>query len=138
MGVIPYGYKMIDGKLVADKLESEIVSWTYEKRIYYSEHPPAVLVEGVIEEYKNSKHRVLSYEKAEKKVSSEAISDYIDREIRLRLVAYDLYGEEESVEDLRNYLTCPLDELNKDEIIEAYKRRQRNRIPTLSFIGKIG
>ena len=122
MKTVPFGYKMIDGIFEVDKLGSEIVSWIYERHIRYSEHPPAVLVEGMIEEYKISKEREISYEEAEKLVPSDSIYDYIDREVRLRIEAYKLYSKDESVKELKHYLECPLDELDIDEIIETYKK----------------
>ena len=125
MKTVPFGYKMIDGIFEVDKLGSEIVSWIYERHIRYSEHPPAVLVEGMIEEYKISKEREISYEEAEKLVHSDSIYDYIDREVRLRIEAYKLYSKDESIEDLKYYLECPLAELDVDEIIEAYKKEMK-------------
>ena len=125
MRTIPFGYKMIDGIFVVDKLESEIVSWIYERHIRYSEHPPAVLVEDVIEEYKNSKDRDISYEETEKLVSSDAIYDYMDREVHLRIEAYKLYSKDESLEDLKHYLECPLAELDVDEVKKAYKKETK-------------
>lgn len=125
MKTVPFGYKMIDGIFEVDKLGSEIVSWIYERHIRYSEHPPAVLVEGMIEEYKISKEREISYEEAEKLVPSDSIYDYIDREVRLRIEAYKLYSKDEGIEDLKYYLECPLAELDVDEIIEAYKKEMK-------------
>ena len=125
MKTVPFGYKMLDGIFEVDKLGSEIVSWIYERHIRYSEHPPAVLVEGMIEEYKISKEREISYEEAEKLVPSDSIYDYIDREVRLRIEAYKLYSKDESIEDLKYYLECPLAELDVDEIIEAYKKEMK-------------
>ena len=125
MKTVPFGYKMIDGIFEVDKLESEIVSWIYERHIRYREHPPTVLVEGMIEEYKISKSQEISYEEAEKLVPLDAIYDYMDREVRLRIEAYKLYSKDESIEDLKHYLECPLDELDVDEIIEAYKKEMK-------------
>lgn len=125
MKTVPFGYKMIDGIFEVDKLGSEIVSWIYERHIRYSEHPPTVLVEGVIEEYKISKDQEISYEEAEKLVPSDSIYDYMDREVRLRIEAYKLYSKDESIEDLKHYLECPLAELDVDEIIEAYKKEMK-------------
>lgn len=67
MRTTPFGYKMIDGVFVVDKLEKEIVSWIYDRYIRYSEHPPAVLVEGVIEEYKISKDLIYLMKKLKKR-----------------------------------------------------------------------
>lgn len=125
MKTVHFGYKMIDGIFEVDKLGSEIATWIYERHIRYSEHPPAVLVEGMIEEYKISKERERSYEEAEKLVPSDSIYDYIDREVRLRIEAYKLYSKDESIEGLKHYLECPLAELDVDEIIEAYKKETK-------------
>lgn len=125
MKTVPFGYKMIDGIFEVDKLESEIVSWIYERHIRYREHPPTVLVESMIEEYKISKGQEISYEEAEKLVPLDAIYDYMDREVRLRIEAYKLYSKDESIVDLKHYLECPLDELDVDEIIEAYKKEMK-------------
>ena len=122
MRTIPFGYKMIDGIFVVDKLESEIVSWIYERHIRYREHPPAVLVEDLIEEYKVSKDQDISYEEAERMVSLDAIHSYLDKEVRLRVEAFNIYSKDESVKDLKHYLECPLDEFDIDEIIETYKK----------------
>ena len=125
MKTVPFGYKMIDGIFEVDKLGSEIVSWIYERHIRYREHPPTVLVESMIEEYKISKGQEISYEEAEKLVPLDAIYDYMDREVRLRIEAYKLYSKDESIVDLKHYLECPLDELDVDEIIEAYKKEMK-------------
>ena len=125
MKTVPFGYKMIDGVFVVDKLEKEIVSWIYERHIRYREHPPTVLVESMIEEYKISKGQEISYEEAEKLVPLDAIYDYMDREVRLRIEAYKLYSKDESIVDLKHYLECPLAELDVDEIIEAYKKEMK-------------
>ena len=107
MRTAPFGYKMIDGVFVVDELESQIVSWLYERHIRYREHPPEVLVEGLIEE---------------RMVSLDAIHSYMDKEVRLRVEAFNIYSKDESVKELKHYLECPLDELDIDEIIETYKK----------------
>ena len=86
MRTAPFGYKMIDGVFVVDELESQIVSWIFDRHIRYREHPPAVLVESVIEEYKISKDQYISYEEAERMVSLDDIHRYMDKEVRLRVV----------------------------------------------------
>ena len=83
MRTAPFGYKMIDGVFVVNELESQIVSWLYERHIRYREHPPEVLVEGLIEEYKVSKDQDISYEEAERMVSLDAIHSYMDQEVQL-------------------------------------------------------
>ena len=103
MRTAPFGYKMIDGVFVVDELESQIVSWLYERHIRYREHPPEVLVE-------------------ERMVSLDAIHSYMDKEVRLRVEAFNIYSKDESVKELKHYLECPLDELDIDEIIETYKK----------------
>ncbi len=122
MRTAPFGYKMIDGVFVVDELESQIVSWIFDRHIRYREHPPAVLVESVIEEYKISKDQYISYEEAERMVSLDDIHRYMDKEVRLRVEAFNIYSKDKNAEDLKHYLKCPLDELDIDEIIEIYKK----------------
>lgn len=122
MRTAPFGYKMIDGVFVVDELESQIVSWIFDRHIRYREHPPAVLVESVNEEYKISKDQYISYEEAERMVSLDDIHRYMDKEMRLRVEAFNIYSKDKNAEDLKHYLKCPLDELDIDEIIEIYKK----------------
>ena len=122
MRTAPFGYKMMDGVFVVDELESQIVSWIFDRHIRYREHPPAVLVESVIEEYKISKDQYISYEEAERMVSLDDIHRYMDKEVRLRVEAFNIYSKDKNAEDLKHYLKCPLDELDIDEIIEIYKK----------------
>ena len=122
MRTAPFGYKMIDGVFVVDELESQIVSWIFDRHIRYREHPPAVLVESVIEEYKISKDQYISYEEAERMVSLDDIHRYMDKDVRLRVEAFNIYSKDKNAEDLKHYLKCPLDELDIDEIIEIYKK----------------
>ena len=141
MRIAPFGYKMIDGIFVVDELEGQIVSWLFDKSIRYRDHPPAVLVEGAIEEYEITYDQNISYEEAEKMVSVDAIYDYMAREVRLRVEAFKLYSKDERPEDLKHYLECPLAELNVDEVIETYKKATKKlfrefRNPTIT--GKIG
>lgn len=141
MRTAPFGYKMIDGIFVVDELESQIVSWLFDKSIRYRDHPPVVLVEGVIEEYEITYDQDISYEEAEKMVSLDAIYDYMDREVRLRVEAFKLYSKDERPEDLKYYLECPLAELNVDEIIEAYKKATKELLREIRnpvITGKIG
>ena len=122
MSIFPFGYKMINGVYEVDKLDEEIVSWIFDRHIRYSEHPPAVLVESVIEEYKISKDQYISYEEAERMVSLDDIHRYMDKEVRLRVEAFNIYSKDKNAEDLKHYLKCPLDELDIDEIIDIYKK----------------
>lgn len=66
MSIFPFGHKMINGVFEVDKLDKEIVSWIFDRHIRYREHPPAVLVENVIKEYRISKEQYISYEEAER------------------------------------------------------------------------
>lgn len=137
MSIFPFGYKMINGDYEVDKLDEEIVSWIFDRHIRYSEHPPAVLVESVIEEYEISKDQYISYEEAERMVSLDDIHRYMDKEVRLRVEAFNIYSKDKNAEDLKHYLKCPLDELDIDEIIDIYKKDlkrtfegHRNRVIT--------
>ena len=123
----PYGYKLQDGRLVPDELEKEVVKWIFDRYIKYSEHPPETLVNGVIEEFKISKNMDISYEEAEKMVSSDRIHQYMDQEQRLRIKAFKAFSKDESADDLKYYLECPLETLDKKEIIDAYNRKANSR-----------
>ena len=45
-----FGYENVDGKLVVNEAEAEIVRYVYDKYIEYSENPPAVLIQEVMAE----------------------------------------------------------------------------------------
>lgn len=57
-----------------------------------------------------------------KKLKECDIHRYIDKEVRLRVEAFNIYSKDKNAEDLKHYLKCPLDELDIDEIIEIYKK----------------
>ena len=55
-------------------------------------------------------------------VSLDDIHRYMDKEVRLRVEAFNIYSKDKNAEDLKHYLKCPLDELDIDEIIDIYKK----------------
>lgn len=120
----PFGYRFIDGKLIADELEAEIVKWISDRHSKYQEHPPKELVERIIEETLITEDSRLSYEEAEQKVSYQEILEYMTREVNLRQKAFELYGQDKTVRELKQYLECPYDDLNVKRIEEDYKKRK--------------
>lgn len=100
-----------------------------------------MLVEDVIEEYKNVKEQDIPYEEAESMVSLDAIHRYMDKEVRLRVEAFNIYSSDKSLKELKHYLECPLAELDIDEIIETYKKDLKRTFESCrspAFIGKTG
>lgn len=77
-----------------------------------------IKVMSVIEEYKISKDQYISYEEAERMVSLDDIHRYMNKEVRLRVEAFNIFLKDKNAEDLK----CPLDELDIDEIIDIYKK----------------
>lgn len=75
-----FGYKLENGKVVVDEDEAKAVKAVVEKFDVYMKHPPKELVDAVIEECAIEGEDI-SYEEAEKRVSYEAIVDYITCEI---------------------------------------------------------
>jgi hypothetical protein len=77
-----FGYDYVDGKLVVNVEEAKIIRTTFEKVIEYTDHPPKVLVDRVIEiSLENGES--ISYEDAEKRVSYSAILEYISKELNV-------------------------------------------------------
>lgn len=75
-----FGYDYVDGKLVVNVEEAKIIRTTFERVIEYTDHPPKVLVDRVIEiSLENGES--ISYEDAEKRVSYSAILEYISKEL---------------------------------------------------------
>ena len=74
-----------------NETESEIVKYTYDKYIEYSNNPPKELVLAVIEEYSNEDGTpTLSYDEAKAKVTDSAIKSYINNEINQKWKEYFL------------------------------------------------
>lgn len=74
------GYDQIDGKLVTNTDEAEIVKFIFNKVNEYTEHPPKELVDRVLE-IAEENGEVLTYEEAEQRVSYSAILNYIAKEM---------------------------------------------------------
>lgn len=43
--IVPLGYTMVDGKLVENEFESEVLRFTFERNYYYYLNPPEELIE---------------------------------------------------------------------------------------------
>jgi len=76
-----FGYDFIDGKLVVNEQEAEVVRFVFQKHEEYMEEPPEELVRNVIEEYE-ADGKEITFEEAKKEVKYDQILDYIAREVR--------------------------------------------------------
>lgn len=74
------GYDSVDGELVINTDEAEIVKFTFNKVNEYTAHPPKELVDRVLE-IAEENGEVLTYEEAEQRVSYSAILNYIAKEM---------------------------------------------------------
>ncbi len=106
------GYDCVDGKLVVNPVESEIVKFTFEKTIQYTDHPPIELVGAVIEEYRN-RGEDICYEEAEVEVSYSEILEYITREIKLKHRLYSMLATEPDAEKMRELLELSYEEAER-------------------------
>ena len=75
---MPFGYKET-GEI--DPIQSEIVKYIFEKVNEYSDNPPQILVDEVIESYKETYGEVLSYDEAKEKVSLARIEELVAKEV---------------------------------------------------------
>ena len=77
------GYDCIDGKVVINEEESEIVKFIFDKYVEYNQNPPSVLVENLIEDYA-ARGEELTYDEAKSRVSEYSIECYILDEVKER------------------------------------------------------
>ena len=73
------GYDCVDEKLVVNVDEAKVVKFVFEKDKEYTENPPKVLVDRVLE-IALEKGESLSYDEAKERVSYSAILEYIAAE----------------------------------------------------------
>lgn len=76
----PLGYDFINGKLVINEEEGEIVKYIFEKNNEYVNNPPEELVRKVIEIYEDRGEEI-TYEDAKKEVSYSDILIYLTKEM---------------------------------------------------------
>ena len=77
-----FGYDQIDGKLVINTDEAEIVKYVFNKVNEYTEHPPKELVDRVLE-IAAERGEVLTCEEAEQRVSYSDILIYLTKEMNV-------------------------------------------------------
>lgn len=75
-----FGYTLVDNKLVPHPIESDIVKYSFERVVAYTENPPEVLVQEVLACAAES-NEVLTYEEAKQRVTLSAIEEYVIKEI---------------------------------------------------------
>lgn len=81
------GYDMVDGELVINQAEAEMVKYIFDKRIEYTNNPPHKLIDAVIAEYAE-KGTTLTPDEAKKKVSDDQILELIDLEVVSKWESY--------------------------------------------------
>lgn len=109
----PLGYKINDGIIEVDELNSEVVKWVFDTTEEYTNDPPSCLVEDVIAHHKEFYDEDLSYEEAKEKVSYSSILNYATAELRMKICLYD-YGDDESVEALQEILALSYEEAREE------------------------
>lgn len=129
---IPYGYDMVDGKLVVNELESEVVKWISNTTLAYLEHPPAYLVDATIEKYRVLYKEKLTYEEAEQKVSYSQILEYVTKEINCKYRLFESTSQDKDVDSLKTVLALAYDDAKArladiplDETVTTWARRVR-------------
>ena len=79
-----FGFDNVDGKMVINAAEADVVKTVFNRVAGYVEHPPKILVEPVLESaLKNGE--IITYEEAEKRVPYSAILGYVARELNVEL-----------------------------------------------------
>lgn len=129
---IPYGYDMVDGELVVNELESEVVKWISKTTMAYLEHPPACLVNATIEKYRIFYNEELTYEEAEQKVLYSQILEYVTKEINCRYRLFENISPDKAVDSLKAILALAYDDVKDrladtapDETLSTWARRVR-------------
>lgn len=82
-----FGYDMVDGELVMNQTEAEMVQYIFDKRIEYADNPPQQLIDEVAAEYAEN-GTMLTPDEAKKKVSYEQILKQIDSEVVSKWKSY--------------------------------------------------
>lgn len=107
-----YGYDCVDGKLVINEIESEVIKWIFSTVATYIKHPPKVLVDAVISNHKELYGEELSYEVAEKKVSYSSILEYLSEEVNDKHLLFNL-SDTKAISDLKNIFALSFDEVKE-------------------------
>lgn len=119
---IPYGYEMVDGKLVPKEGEADVVAWMFEKKVQYSDNPPELLMECA-REYLKETYSKRDYAKLTetdiKKQAALWVTAYMTAELNVRLGAYTKEGMIREGSKVKERLQASLEEQEKQQIRSA-------------------
>ena len=127
---IPYGYRLDENqRMVPDPIPAEHVKFLFEKLVEYAENPPEELVQKVIDLYQEEYGETLSHEEAKGKVSYTDVKDYVAAELFLKNMAFQLSGQPQTAETLREFLTRPFDMKNPKKLLADYREKIGKETP---------
>lgn len=107
---LPYGYELVDGRIVVDDSKREVVAWIFNATERYSNDVPDILVKQLQKNFYEELGAELEYEEAKGRVSFGAVEEYLCTELNVRLMNFDPEIKESRVERIKECLTAPLNE----------------------------
>ena len=109
---VPFGYRSDGNNIQIDEIDSTVVKWTFDTLKRYTEHPPKILVQDVIDTAIEEKGKIITYTDAEQLVSYSAIQSYLNYEVGLKYKYYHSLSDK-SLEDMKEILATPLEEIQQ-------------------------
>lgn len=85
---VPFGYELVDGKLVVNEFESSVAKFVFEKNYEYYMNPPEEIIDGILAEHANDVPPMTREQAFEAARLSPLIQHYITRDI------YEEFGDE--------------------------------------------
>ena len=85
---VPFGYKLVDGELVIEEFESQVVKFVFEKKYEYYMNPPQEIIDGILASHADDNPPMTREEAFEEARHSPLIDHYITREL------YEVFGDE--------------------------------------------
>lgn len=105
---LPYGYELIDGRIVVNESEKEVVVWIFSAMERYSNDVPDILVKQLQQRFYEEYGAELGYEEAKRRVTFNAIQEYLCTELNVRLMNLKSGNKENRVEQVKESLSTPL------------------------------
>lgn len=109
---VPFGYRYENGKIQSDEIDSTVVKWTFDTLKRYTEHPPKILVQDVIDTAIEEKGKIITYTDAEQLVSYSAIQSYLNYEVGLKYKYYHSLSDK-NLDVMKRILATPLEEIQQ-------------------------
>lgn len=97
-------------------VESEIVQYIFKKYIAYSENPPEILVQEIINIYKEEYNQNLSYDEAKKMVNGDSIKELILKEVK------EIWKDYFDTEKKKNQMNIGIENPSDYEVNEIIKK----------------